>query len=141
VIKTPLAVLSIGFAYVANSWALDIEPGELYASLYYISADYKRARKICNAQKVHAREFCKLEAKGIAKRARADLLARFEPSAKHIYEAAVVRAETRFEVANAKCSDLPGLAHSACVEEAKRIETLALATALQPKIQLARTIQ
>jgi hypothetical protein len=130
--KLQLSAVFIGLAFIGELAAQDMARTDFDAGLNAISLNYKRAKKACSLQreKGNAQHLCKLEAKVVAKRGRADLRVRFDPSFQHRVEAAVVRAETNFDLAQEKCAYPTGVAVVNCVDDARAVQGSAVAEAV-----------
>jgi len=90
-----------------------------------ISADYKASKDKCNALAGNAKDICAKEAKGHEDVAKAELDARYKPSAKADYKARVARADADYAVAKEKCDDLSGNAKDVCLKDAKAVHVTA----------------
>lgn len=84
-----------------------------------ISTQYKSDKTACDGMTGNAKDICKEEAKGREKVARAELEARYEPSAKHDRDVRMAKADAAYEVAKEKCDDATGNAKDVCRKEAK----------------------
>lgn len=94
-----------------------------------IEATYKSDKAACDSLSGNAEDVCVAQAKGKEKTAKAELEARYDPTAKNRYKARVAKAEADYEVAKEKCDDLSGNAKDVCIKEAKAAETKAKADA------------
>jgi hypothetical protein len=88
-----------------------------------IAAEYTTDKAKCDPLSGNTKDICIAEAKGKEKVAKADLEARYEPTAKNHYKARVAKAEADYAVANEKCDDKVGNDKDICVKEAKAVET------------------
>jgi len=84
-----------------------------------IQAEYKTAKARCEAMKGHAEDVCEAEAKGHASVARAELQAKYEPTAKNVETARNARAEAAYSVSMERCDDKAGGGEDLCKKEAK----------------------
>jgi hypothetical protein len=126
-IAATLIVLATGLGTVDNALAEAMTRLQYQAEKTQISHEYKSAMTACAVLNGNAKDVCKQEAKGTAKRAQTELEARFEPSPKKDRAVLVVKAETEYAVAKEKCDDQDGSVKSACVKEAKSLEVAAKA--------------
>ena len=105
-----------------------------------IAADYKADETGCKGQSDNAKDICMQEAKAKQKVAHAELQHRYSGKAQDWTRLQVVKAETAFAVAKERCDDKAGQAKDVCIEEAKAIETKALAEAkMSKRIEAARS--
>jgi hypothetical protein len=94
-----------------------------------IKADYKVDKAACATQAGNAKDVCVEEAKGKEKNALAELEFAYTGKAADKTKVMVAHAESAYAIAKEKCDDLAGNPKSVCVEQAKAIETKALADA------------
>ncbi|MES2090609.1 MAG: hypothetical protein V4532_11615 [Pseudomonadota bacterium] len=98
-----------------------------------ISAEYKTDKAACAALADNAKDVCHEEAKAKEKVALAELEFAHTNKMSDQNRLLVVKAETAYAVAKEKCDDKAGNAKDVCVQEAKAIETKALADAKMGK--------
>jgi hypothetical protein len=122
-----LIALTIGLGAAGSALAEAMTQVQYQTEKTQIGHDYKTAKTACVLLAGNAKDVCKEEAKGSAKRAHAELEARYEPSAKKDRKVLEVKAETEYDVAKEKCHAQDGHAKDACVKEAKALETAAKA--------------
>ena len=84
-----------------------------------IEADYKAAKAKCGPMKGHEKEVCEADAKGKENVAKAELKAKYEPSATNQRKVEEAKAEHEYKVAKEKCDVQKGKEESACEKEAK----------------------
>jgi hypothetical protein len=108
-----------GLAFATAALAEGMTHAQYEAAEKAIKADYKAAKMHCDALSGRAEDVCEAEAKGAARVAKADLRARYEPSAKHSEAARNARVEARYSVAMERCDALSGDAEDACEKQAK----------------------
>jgi len=128
-----LIVLAASLAFSAGAMARGMSKSDYQASKANIAADYKSDRQDCASLSDNAKDICRAEAKGKMRVEQADLEARYQPSAKHHYEARLAKAEADYAVARERCDDLAGNQKGVCVKEAKAALTAAKADA---KVQM-----
>lgn len=122
-------ILAIGFVVSGNSMAQNMSKNDYTAEKEKIAAEYKAGKAQCASLSGNASDICMAEAMGKEKVGRAELEARYKPSAKNHYEARVAKAEADYAVAKEKCDDMAGNKKDVCVKEAKAAETSAKADA------------
>jgi len=116
-------------AFSAGAMAQGMTKDEHKAGHERIAADYAAAKAQCASLSGNPNDICEAQAKGKAKVARAELDARYMPSAKAQHEVRVVKAEADLAVAKERCDDMGGNAKDVCLKEAKAVETAAKADA------------
>jgi hypothetical protein len=127
---------SFGSAYAASTMTKD----EYSAQKTQVEADYKTARKACDASSGNAKDICVEEAKGKEKVAMADLDYKRDATPKNREKLAEARADATYNVAKEKCDDLSGNPKDVCMKEAKAARTKAVADAKADKeVTSART--
>ena len=100
-----------------------------------ITAQAKADLRACEAVKDQARALCRAQAAGREKTARADLEARYRPSAEATKQAKNAAAEADFEVAKVKCEALKGKAEDRCLQDAKGARDAAVRQAKVEKVE------
>lgn len=83
----------------------------------------------CGGFKGNAKNVCLQEALGRERVAAAELLTRYEPSARHDYELRMAKANASYAVAKEKCNDMSGKAKESCRQEAEHTYITAKAQA------------
>jgi len=102
--------------------------------------DYKADKAACAALAGNAKDICVEEAQAKQKVARAELQYGYTNTSSDRTKMLVAKAESAYAVAKEKCDDNAGNVKDVCVEEAKAVETKALADAkLGKEIGEART--
>ncbi|QPF72955.1 hypothetical protein G8A07_08450 [Roseateles sp. DAIF2] len=105
-----------------------------------ITADYKADEAGCKAQSGNAKDICLQEAKARRTVAHAELQHSYSGKARDWTRLQVAKAESAYAVAKERCDDKAGQAKDVCVEEAKAVETKALAEArMNKRIEAARS--
>ena len=94
-----------------------------------ITADYKSAVSACDSFAGNAKDICKAEASGSDKIAKAQLDARYRPSAESSFNLRVAQADAQLSVAKERCDDKAGNVKDVCLKEAKAVELAAKADA------------
>ena len=117
--KTKLLLLSVALSYVFSGAALAMTKVEYTAEKDTISGDYKVSRDKCNSLKANAKDICVSEAKGVEKVAKADLEAKYEPSARHDEKLSMAKGDAAYDTAKQKCDDVSGNAKTICKKDAK----------------------
>lgn len=84
-----------------------------------IEAQRKADDKACKRLKGHARDLCRVQAKGREKAERAQLEARYEPSPEATQEAKFAVAEANYEVEKVRCEARKDRARDRCLKAAK----------------------
>jgi hypothetical protein len=118
---------SFGIAHAATTMTKE----EYSSQKSRVEAEYKDARKACDASSGNAKDICVEQAKGHEKIALADLDYKRDPSGPNREKLAEARADATYNVAKEKCDDLSGNPKDVCMKEAKaaRAKTLADARA------------
>jgi hypothetical protein len=98
-----------------------------------ISANYKADKAACASFADNAKDICIEQAKGKEKIARAELEYGYTAKPADWNKLQVAMAESSYAVAKEKCDDKAGNAKDVCVQEAKAVETKALADAKMGK--------
>ena len=110
---------AIGLVFSAGVMAQSMSKEAYKAAEDRIAAEYTTDKAKCDPLSGNTKDICIAEAKGKEKVAKADLEARYEPTAKNHYKARVAKAEADYAVANEKCDSLASGAKERCLEEAK----------------------
>jgi len=98
-----------------------------------ISADYKADKAACASQAGNAKDGCGEEAKAKEKVARAELEYSYSGKPADQTKVLETKAKSAYAVAKEKCDDKAGNDKQVCVQEAKAVETKALADAKMGK--------
>jgi hypothetical protein len=98
-----------------------------------ISADFKADKAACAPLADNAKDICIEEAKAKEKVASAELEYAYTGKSSDHNKVLKAKAEAAYAVAKEKCDDQSGNAKDVCVQEAKAIETKALANAKMGK--------
>jgi hypothetical protein len=136
--KNQLTLLRTSFAVMAlcawsMSHAATPSKTEYNADKDRISAAYKADKAACAALAGNTKDICVEEAKGKEKIALAEAEYVYSHKASDQNKIKVAKAEAAYAVAKEKCDDKSGNAKDVCVQEAKTIETKALADAKMGK--------
>lgn len=126
--RSAVAVV-LGLALFGTARAEGMTKAEHKAGEDRIDAEYTAAKNGCGTYAGNAKDVCVAEAKGKANVAKAELLASYEPTAKHAKDVRVARAEAAYAIASERCDDKAGNDKDVCVKEAKAARTHALADA------------
>jgi hypothetical protein len=118
-----------GLAFATAALADGMTHAQYEAAEKGIKADYKAAKTHCDKLSGRAEDVCEAEAKGAARVAKADLKARYEPSAKHTEAARHARIEAKYSVAKERCDAMSGDAEDVCEQEARAARSHALSSA------------
>jgi hypothetical protein len=120
--------------------AATMSKADFKANKSRISTDYKADKAACAPLAGNAKDICVEEAQAKEKVARAELQYGYTNKSSDRTKMLEARAESAYAVAKEKCDDKAGNVKDVCVEEAKAIETKALADAkLGKEIGEART--
>ena len=114
---------AIGLVFSAGVMAQNMSKEAYKAAEDRIAAEYTTDKAKCDPLSGNTKDICNAEAKGKEKVAKAELEARYEPTAKNHYKALAAKAEADYAVANEKCDDKLGNDKDVCVKEAKAVET------------------
>lgn len=94
-----------------------------------IETRHTQERAACEPLRGNARDVCREEAKGRERVSQAERMLRSSGSAADAYKLRVARAEAAYAVSRERCDDHNGNAKDVCIEQAKAIESKALADA------------
>jgi len=126
-------ILAAGLAFTTVARAETMTRVQYKSAEERIESDGKAAKASCGALAGNAKDICVTEAKGNEQVAKAELMARYEPTAKHGKAARVARADATYAVSMEKCDDLAGNPKDVCVKEAKAAKVHAIADATARK--------
>ena len=124
--------LSAG-ALLAMPLAQAMSKADYTAAKTRISADYKSDKAACASQAGNAKDVCGEEAKSKEKVARAELEYSYSGKPADQTKVLETKAKSAYAVAKEKCDDKAGNDKQVCVQEAKAVETKALADAKMGK--------
>jgi hypothetical protein len=124
-----LSLVMAGLLALPLAQAAGMSKGDYNAAKTRISADYKAERNACASQAANAKDVCVEEAEAKQKVARAELEYGYSGKPVDQTKLKVAKAESAYSVAKEKCDDQAGNAKDVCVQEAKAVETKALADA------------
>lgn len=127
--STALIVLAAGFAFCAGAAAQVLARSDYQARDQVIATQFRTATAGCAALAGHTKAVCVAEANAGARIGRADLEARYRPSAKARHRALIVAADSRLTVARVRCADRRGVARNTCETQAMDVWTSADANA------------
>lgn len=128
-VKLAAVAASLCLAFSAAAIGAPLSKAEYQAGKEDASNKYKSDKAACKAMSGNAQDICIEEAKGRESIAKAELEAKYEPSAKHSYEVRLAKAEAAYAVAKEKCDDAAGNAKDVCRKEAKAAYVTAKADA------------
>lgn len=124
-----LSLLMAGVLALPLAQAADMNKADYDAAKARIGAAYKAERSACDAQTANAKDVCVEEAGAKQKVARAELEYGYSAKPADQAKLQVAKAEAAYAVAKEKCDDKAGNAKDVCVQQAKAVETKALADA------------
>ena len=113
--------------------AATMSKAEYTAANTRIGADYKADKAACASLTGNAKDVCVEQAKAKEKVARAELEYSYSGKPADQTKVLVAKAKSAYAVAKEKCDDKAGNDKKACVQEAKAVETKALADAKMGK--------
>lgn len=122
-------VVAAGLAFGTSALAEEMSKAQHAAAEQRIEAAGKASKADCDLLAGNAKDVCVAEAKGKERVAKAELLAQFEPTAKHGQAARLARAEAAYDVSIERCDDKAGNEKDVCVKEAKAAKIHAVADA------------
>lgn len=119
--KFKLAALSVALCLGVATSAIGatMTKAEYEAAEDRISATYKADKTACDQMSGNAKDVCIEEAKGKESVAKAELEARYKPTATSQRDVAIAKAKATHAVAKEKCDDFAGNAKDVCVKEAQ----------------------
>ena len=126
-LRTSIAVMAI--CAWSMSHAATMSKTEYHAEKARISTEYKADKAACAALAGNAKDICVEEAKGKEKIALAEAEYAHTLKVSDQNKIKVAKAEAAYAIAKEKCDDKAGNVKDVCVQEAKAIETKALADA------------
>jgi exoribonuclease II len=124
-----LSLVMAGLLALPLAQAAGMSKADYNTAKTRISADYKAGRNACDAQAANAKDVCVEEAGARQKVALAELEYGYSGKPVDQTKLKVAKAESAYSVAKEKCDDQAGNAKDVCVQEAKAVETKALADA------------
>lgn len=114
---------AISLVFSAGVTAQSMSKDAYKAAEDLIAAEYTTGKAKCDSLSGNPSDICIAEAKGKQNVAKAELEARYEPTAKNHYKALIAKAEADYAVANQKCDDKASNDKDVCVKEAKAVKT------------------
>ena len=137
-LKTSLLIAAL--AMIPAAHAAPMTKADYKAHKVRITADYKADKTACGSLAGNANDICVEQAKGKEKLALAQLEYAYTGKSEDQNKIMKTRAEVDYAVSKEKCDDLAGNAKDVCVQQAKAVETKALADAkLDKKVGEAQT--
>lgn len=127
--KFRIATLALALSPLLAGHALAMTKAEYKATEDRIALDLKANKARCDVLAGNTKDICQAEAKGIEKVAKAELEARYKPSAKADFDVREARADALYDIAKEKCDDLAGNTKDVCEKDAKAAHVRALADA------------
>jgi hypothetical protein len=121
--------LVAGLVFSAGAMADAMTRREYESTEKRIESEYKVARSRCGSLAGNAEDICEAEARGDASVAKAELRARYDPSAKHDRTVTNARAEAAYAVAIERCDGRAGDDKDACVKAAEAAKVRAISDA------------
>ena len=128
-----LKISLIAGALLAMPLAQAMSKADYTAAKTRISADYKADKAACASLAGNAKDVCGEEAKAKEKVARAELEYSYSGKPADQTKVLETKAKSAYAVAKEKCDDKAGNDKQVCVQEAKAVETKALADAKMGK--------
>ncbi len=123
-------VLQLGFGLSTALLLMPLQASPAAAETkVQIEARHTQERAACEPMRGNALDICREEAKGRERVAQAERIARSSGSAADAYKLRVTRAETTYALSRERCDDLSGNPKDVCIQEAKAVESKALAEA------------
>jgi hypothetical protein len=122
------AFMALPLAQAANLSKADYQAGKTR-----IASTYKADKAMCASLAANAKDVCVEEAKAKEKVARAELQYDFSGKPADQTSAMEAKAKSAYAVAKERCDDKAGNLKDVCVEEAKAVQTKALANAKMNK--------
>ena len=116
--KTKLLLLTVAMTCAFSNAALAMTKVEYKTQKDMISGDYKVSKDKCGSLKANAKDICISEAKGVEKIAKAELEAKYEPSARHTEMVSMAKGDAAYDTAKEKCDDASGNAKTICKKDA-----------------------
>ena len=126
---TMLLTAAAGLAFSPLARAETMTKGQYQNAGHSIEADAKSGLSRCDALASNAKDVCVAEVKGKEAVAKAELEARYEPTAKTRNAVNVARAEAAYEVSMQRCDDRAGNAKDVCTKAAEAAKVNALSDA------------
>jgi len=121
--------LAAALAVSPSALAAGMTKAQHQAAEQGIEADYKAGKGACDARTGNAKDICVKEAKGREQVAKAELLAKYEPTPAHRNAVLVAKADAAYAVSVERCDDLAGNPKDVCVKEAKAAKVAATSEA------------
>ena len=115
--------IAIGVVFSTGVMAQSMSKDAYKTAEDRIATEYTTDKAKCDSLSGNTKDICIAEAKSKENVAKAELEARYEPTAKNHYKAVIAKAEADYAVANEKCDDKLGNDKDICVKEAKAVET------------------
>ncbi|MDP4299006.1 hypothetical protein [Leptothrix discophora] len=131
--RSPLLAAALSILAITAAQAAVMSPADYKDGKTRIASEYKTDRQHCKAMSGNAGDICVEQAKGREKVALAELELGRSGKSEDDVRLRVVRAETAYAISREKCDDLSGNGKAICVQEAKTVETKALADARMVK--------
>jgi hypothetical protein len=128
-LEIKLLALAGGLVFSTGAMAEPMTHAQREAAEDGIEATYKAAKKHCSALTGNAREVCVAEARGEESVAKAELVARNDPTAQNTQGVRTAKAEAKYSVAMERCEGKSGNDEDVCKKEAKAARVHALANA------------
>ena len=123
------SLMMAGLLALPLAHAASMDKTAYQAAKSRIEADHKAAKAGCAQLAGNAKDVCTEEGKAKQKVARAELEYAYSGKMGDQNKVLVTKAETVYAVAKEKCDDKAGNVKDVCVQEAKAVETKALADA------------
>ncbi len=124
---TALGAIAAALLAFTSAQAGALTKAEMNSQSAQIESTHDSDKAACSRLVNNAKDVCLEEAKAKQKVAQAELTYRDSNAIADFRKLSIVKAETAYHVAKEKCDDLSGNAKDVCVQEAKAMETKALA--------------
>ena len=115
-IGIPIALIALASAPAA---AAAMSRQEYREAKKQIETDYLAERRKCGVDYGPRYKACLARAHGMRDVAGAELEAKYKPTPRHYYDAAVARAQSAYKVAKTECGEKRGDERKACRDDAK----------------------
>lgn len=122
-------VLKLGLGLSTALLLMPLQANPATDTKLQIEARHTQERAACESMRGNAMDICREEAKGRERVAQAERMLRTSGSAADAYKLRVARAETAYSLSREKCDEHSGNKKDVCIQEAKAVESKALAEA------------
>jgi hypothetical protein len=126
-------VAATGLAFSSAATAQALSKDQYKSGKAGIAAEYKAAKAACAPLSGNGKDVCTAEARGKEKVAKAELLAKYQPSEEASYKVRVAKADADQSVARGKCHEKAGNDKDMCV---RQVEAAAVAAKAQARARM-----